>query len=52
MPRRTEPPFVPNPEQMALWPEVSGNAVNGLGEKAVLDKLARRRVSRGQAREE
>jgi epoxyqueuosine reductase len=22
----------PDPEQMALWPEVSGNAVNGLGE--------------------
>lgn len=25
-------PFTPNPEQMALAPEVSGNAVNGLGE--------------------
>ena len=25
-------PFVPKAEQMALWPEVSGNAINGLGE--------------------
>lgn len=25
-------PFVPKPEQMALWPSVSGNAINGLGE--------------------
>ena len=25
-------PFVPKPEQMALWPERSGNDVNGLGE--------------------
>ena len=24
----------PDPEQMALWPEVSGNAINGLGEGA------------------
>ncbi len=32
-------PFVPKPEQMALWPEVSGNAINGLGE------AARRRAS-------
>ncbi len=24
----------PDPEQMALWPEVSGNAINGLGETA------------------
>lgn len=29
MPRRTEP-FHPNPSQMALWPEVSGNTINGL----------------------
>ena len=27
-------PFVPDPSQMALWPEISGNAINGLGEKA------------------
>jgi epoxyqueuosine reductase len=26
-------PFVPRPEQMALRPPVSGNAINGLGEK-------------------
>ena len=25
-------PFVPNPEQMALMPEVSGNSINGLNE--------------------
>ncbi len=24
--------FTPSPEQMALWPAVSGNAINGLGE--------------------
>ena len=28
----TDHPFVPNPEQMALYPDVSGNSVNGLGE--------------------
>ena len=28
----TKHSFVPNPEQMALYPEVSGNDVNGLGE--------------------
>jgi len=33
MPRIREP-FVPRPEQMALWPAVSGNAINGLGEAA------------------
>jgi len=27
-------PFSPDPEQMALWPEVSGNEINGLGETA------------------
>ena len=26
-------PFTPNPEQVALIPEVSGNSINGLGEK-------------------
>lgn len=25
-------PFTPSPEQMALWPSRSGNAINGLGE--------------------
>lgn len=32
--QRSPPPFLPDPEQMALWPEVSGNAINGLGETA------------------
>ncbi len=33
MPRKNpHRPFIPNPEQMALAPEVSGNAINGLGE--------------------
>jgi Pyruvate/2-oxoacid:ferredoxin oxidoreductase delta subunit len=31
MPRRTAA-FVPSPAQRALWPAVSGNALNGLGE--------------------
>ncbi|MFT4708593.1 MAG: epoxyqueuosine reductase [Ascidiaceihabitans sp.] len=26
------PPYRPNPEQTALWPSVSGNTINGLGE--------------------
>jgi epoxyqueuosine reductase len=25
--------FAPDPEQMALWPEISGNEINGLGEE-------------------
>lgn len=25
-------PFTPDPEQMSLWPDLSGNTVNGLGE--------------------
>lgn len=25
--------FTPDPEQMALWPEVTGNSINGLGEQ-------------------
>jgi Pyruvate/2-oxoacid:ferredoxin oxidoreductase delta subunit len=29
------PRFVPSPEQLALWPEVSGNAINGVGEPVV-----------------
>ncbi|MGE0440000.1 MAG: 4Fe-4S dicluster domain-containing protein [Gemmatimonadales bacterium] len=28
-------PFTPSPEQQALWPEISGNTINGLGEPAV-----------------
>ena len=33
MPRKNpHRPFTPDPEQMALAPEVSGNAINGLGE--------------------
>ncbi len=32
MPRAPKAAFVPDPEQMALWPEVSGNTLNGLGE--------------------
>ncbi len=27
--------FEPKREQMALWPDISGNAINGLGERAV-----------------
>lgn len=27
--------FVPSAEQMALWPEISGNTINGVGEPAV-----------------
>lgn len=35
MPRKNpHRPFVPDPDQMAAWPELSGNAVNGLGETA------------------
>ncbi len=26
------PPYEPNPEVMELWPEISGNSINGLGE--------------------
>ena len=28
----SEPSFAPDPEQMALWPNVSGNDINGLGD--------------------
>lgn len=28
-------PFVPNPEQLALVPETSGNTINGLGEREI-----------------
>jgi NAD-dependent dihydropyrimidine dehydrogenase PreA subunit len=33
--RHAKPPFVPCDEQKALWPDVSGNAINGLGERDV-----------------
>ncbi len=33
--RKTKPKFIPNPEQMALMPDVSGNEINGLGETKV-----------------
>ena len=29
----SEPSFAPDPEQMALWPNVSGNDINGLGDQ-------------------
>jgi Pyruvate/2-oxoacid:ferredoxin oxidoreductase delta subunit len=32
---RSGEPFAPADEQMALWPAVSGNAINGLGEREV-----------------
>jgi epoxyqueuosine reductase len=32
--RNPHRPFTPEPEQMALWPDVSGNEINGLGEDA------------------
>lgn len=28
------PPYVPNPEVQDLWPDISGNEINGLGEEA------------------
>ncbi len=31
---RQSTPYQPNPEQLALFPKVSGNAINGLGEPA------------------
>ena len=33
MPRKSG--FTPSAAQMALWPDISGNAVNGLGEADV-----------------
>jgi ferredoxin len=33
--RQNEEPFVPAEEQMKLWPKVSGNTINGLGETEV-----------------
>lgn len=35
MKRKVKPEFIPNPEQMALMPDVSGNDINGLGETEV-----------------
>jgi epoxyqueuosine reductase len=32
---RKKEKFIPSKEQMALWPDVSGNDVNGLGETAI-----------------
>lgn len=29
---KDDPDYVPDPAQMALWPTISGNAINGLGE--------------------
>ncbi len=35
MPKSPKTEFIPNPEQMALMPDVSGNDINGLGETEV-----------------
>lgn len=35
MVKKTKEKFVPSKEQMALWPDVSGNDVNGLGETEI-----------------
>ena len=35
MKRQAKPKFIPNPEQMALMPDISGNEINGLGETEV-----------------
>ena len=32
-PKHREAPYQPWPEQIELWPEISGNETNGLGEK-------------------
>jgi len=32
MPKSDPEVWTPDPKQMALWPEISGNAINGLGE--------------------
>ena len=32
MPKSPYRPFAPNPDQLALMPELSGNAINGMGE--------------------
>ena len=28
----SQEPYIPNSEQMALWPDISGNEINGLGQ--------------------
>lgn len=35
MAKRAKEKFVPSEEQMALWPDVSGNDINGLGETEI-----------------
>ena len=35
MKRKQKSAFVPNPEQAALWPVISGNTINGVGEPEV-----------------
>ena len=35
MPAKRTEPWQPSAEQMALWPELSGNTINGVGEQAV-----------------
>ncbi len=35
MRQKTKSKFIPNPEQMALMPDISGNVINGLGETEV-----------------
>ena len=35
MPKKTEKSFEPSSEQQALLPEVSGNTLNGVGEKSL-----------------
>ena len=34
MPKSPYKPYTPDPEQMALFPDVSGNTINGMGEKS------------------
>ena len=34
MPRKRSSPWAPSEDQMKLWPGVSGNAINGVGEEA------------------
>ena len=35
MPPKRPPPWTPSAEQMALWPAISGNTINGVGETDV-----------------
>lgn len=35
MPKKTKERFIPNPEQMALMPDISGNTINGLNETEI-----------------